>query len=139
MIPLMPPELGRPMREGYAFAPGDGRRITPQDDGIPRWRRRFSRAADPLTLLYPWSAWQRALWWRFYREEIAEGSIPFRMRDATRDGWPLLTGGRRRLLTGSGRPILVARTLHVVLGEDPVQETLRGTEFFVTINVMVLP
>lgn len=137
-LPVFPPELPRPSRQGYQVALGDGRTKRREDAGPPNVRRRFSAVADMVSLQITVTRAGLARFQRFYDEELGKGSRPFLMPDPGSDGWALLTDEGDPLLTEEGAPILVSETWICIIGQTPAWVPV-GVEWRVSFDVAVMP
>ncbi|BBE74366.1 hypothetical protein [Oharaeibacter diazotrophicus] len=138
-IPVYPDDLPRPLRDGYGRVFPDGRARAQQDAGPPRSVRRFSSAAQRVSLVTTLTRDQGARLLRFWVEDTAGGSLPFLMPDPTAHGWPLLTAAGTPLLTEAGAPILLGAWWLVLFGDQPPQEAATGIRFRYSFTVAVMP
>jgi hypothetical protein len=138
-VPWYPPELPRPLRDGFKLQRGDGRTVTRPDAGPSIRSRRFSGVAHSVpfsTLLY---FSEVARFNRFYDEETKQGTLPFLMPDPIFDGLPLLDGEGSALLTNDGKQILIASTWLCVFGEQLPAYRQLELEWEISFGLVVLP
>ena len=138
-VPVWPAEMPRPERSTWQNTPQEARLKRQSDSGPPGYRRRFSSAADLVTLSVVLSRKDKAIFDRFFREVTQRGAVPFWMPDPTTDGWALLTSAGLPILDTSGAPILLSARWLCLFGDTLPVETVQGIEFRKTFSVMVLP
>jgi hypothetical protein len=139
MIPEWPPELPRPMRDSYQQTAGEARLMKKNDSGPPGTRRRFSSVADTVSMTVDLSRNQLARFDRFYNEEVAQGSKPFRIMDASLSGQRLLTDEEVPILTDDGHPILIEETWLVLFGQQLPSRSVIGVRWRVSFQLSVMP
>lgn len=134
-----PDELPRPLRDSWNRSPQDARQKRPTEAGPPGFRRRFSSAAKLVSMAVELDKNQQMIFWRFYEEDTAMGSLPFTMADPTTDGWPMLDGAGNPMLTDEGMPILLSAQWLCLFGEQVPTESLKGVRFRIAFSVAVMP
>ena len=108
-IPIWPAELPQRMnRNDFGFELASGGKEGRSDSGPPRSRLRYSRAAKPISGSFDMTAAQLGRFWRFWEEEIAQGVLPFWLRDQLVDGLKLITPDGLPLVTPAGQPIVMS-------------------------------
>ncbi len=138
-VPVWPASLPRPDRETWQRTSQDARVKRQSTSGPPGYRRRFSSAAQMVTLSLTLSRRQAAVFDDFFRITTAQGSLSFWMPDPTADGWPLLTADGGALTTHGGAPILISAWWLCLFGDSLPAESVVGIEFRKTFSVVVLP
>lgn len=73
-------------RDGFGRSFGDGRLTTPTEAGLPRTRRRFSYAPEPLQCAFQMSKAQLSTFKAFVSETLKGGTLPFAMPAQGDDG-----------------------------------------------------
>ncbi|WP_026191329.1 hypothetical protein [Methylosinus sp. LW4] len=140
-IPVWPASLPqRILRDGYSEPLPDGRLFTKPSAGPPKSRRRYSKAAVPITATIVVDYASKARLERFWVEELDWGSLPFIMPDQTHDGVPIFTSAGVPLLTSAGVPILVTAYWLVMFQENsaPKFDPL-GVQFRAAFTLLKLP
>jgi len=137
--PVWPSDLPRPERRNWQLQRQDARRKRGFENGPPGYRRRFSSIGQMVQFSLLLSAYQRAVFDRFWRDECAEGSSLFWMPDVTRDGWPLAAADGSALRTGDGLMVLMAARWLCAWGDQAPIETIEGIEFRKSCSVVVMP
>lgn len=141
MTAVWPSDLPqRPLRDPYRRTLATGRQLTSADSGPPRSRRRYSRVARPVTLVFVVTSNQLARFARFMRDDLADGALPFWIRDPVRDGAPLLTSDGASILSPAGAPVLIsAWWLAMLDAQDPSDTALGGGNWQLSIPILVMP
>ncbi|HBU15721.1 MAG: hypothetical protein A2092_13465 [Rhodobacteraceae bacterium GWE1_64_9] len=135
---VWPTSLPRPERNSWQRQPQDSRLKRQTDAGPPGWRRRFSSAAQMVSLSVMLTRNQKAIFDRFFGDITRGGSLLFWMPDPTTDGWPMLDNAGNPLLSG-GVPLLLSARWLVSFGDQLPQESIQGTEFRKAFSVVVMP
>lgn len=130
----LPPVLRAPFNASRM----EGRRRK-SSEGVPAYKRRFSRTALRVVLGIEATAAQRAVFHAFFDDDTAGGSLPFVLPDPTLDGQRLLTGSGDVLLHSNGQPLLIAANWLCLFGDELPQEQIVGGRFAITFSVWVLP
>lgn len=138
-LPAWPTELPPPSRKSWNRTWQDPRRRRTAEAGPPGYRRRFSSAAQLISMQVDLTRVQRSVFENFYEVTTKHGSLSFTMPDPTTDGWPLLTSDERPILTESDVPILVASVWTCLFGPEPPRERHYGTRFVIDFSVAVMP
>lgn len=139
VLPRWPEEMPRPFRPNYAVASGDGRRRTRKEAGPVRMRRRFSSVSDTVTLMVELTRNELARFWRFYNEDVAQGSLPFIMADPVMAGLPLTDETGARITDETGNLIVIAADWLCQFGDQLPETTVIGVNCRVSFSVEVLP
>lgn len=139
MIPIWPAGLPKPDRETWQRTPQEARIKRQNQNGPPGYRRRFSSAAQMVTLSLTLTRADAALFDEFFFSSTEQGSLPFWMPDPTRDGWALMAAGGGALITHDGRQILIGAWWLCIFGDSLPTEAIVGGEFRKTFSVVVLP
>jgi len=139
MIPVWPTELPKPQRSGFQKQHQDPRLRRRAETGPPGYRRRFSSAAQFVSLSMSVTRDQVAIFENFHRNETALGTLPFVMPDPLTDGWELLTPDGEPLLAPDDEPVLIAAHWLCLFGESMPAITMRGIRFVITFPVTVMP
>lgn len=137
--PVWPVDLPRPERRNWQLQRQDARRKRGFENGPPGYRRRFSSVGQLVQFSVLLSAYQRAVFDRFWRDDCAEGSSLFWMPDPTRDGWPIAGPDGSALLTGEGLMVLMAARWLCSWADQAPVETIEGVEFRKSCSVVVMP
>jgi len=138
-VPQFPPELDRPLRDGFSLDDGETRRLFQPDAAPLVPRARYSSAARPVAMTLILDRNQLAIFDRFYNDELGRGARVFIMPDPTTEGWPLLAADGAPLLTADGRPILLAGTWLCLFGKSLPSRRPVGVSFSVSFTLGVLP
>jgi len=138
VMPVLPDELRYPMRQGYLFSRGEGRRMPSPDSGPPTPSPKRTLVADRVQLTLDLSRAERAIWDRFYIDEIKRGIWPFAMPDPETDGWPMLDDQYRPILNEAGVPILLTETWVAMIGRTP-SHTPSGVHNRVSFDLWIMP
>lgn len=138
-IPTWPASLPKPERKTWSRSPLEARVKRQTEAGPPGYRRRFSSIAKPVALSIVVSRAGKAVFDQFYEETTAFGGRPFHMPDPTTDGWALLDGAGRPMLTEGGQPILMSAMWLCLFGDDVPKESIEGVNFRMAFSVMVMP
>jgi hypothetical protein len=138
-IPTWPSTLPRPERDSWSRSPLEARFKKQAEASPPAYRRRFSGVPKSVALSIVVSRAGKAVFDQFYEEDTAFGAKPFYMPDPTTDGWALLDGAGRPMLTADGLPILLSGQWLVFFGDDLPKESIQGVEFRMSFSVTVMP
>lgn len=133
------PELPLPTQAGYGFQPEDPRTKRTREAGPPGYRPRYSSVATTMRLGLDLDRNQREIFWDFYRKDCKNGSTTFTMADPITDNWPLLSIDGKPLLNEAGRPLLLAKRLLCLWGDEVPSETLEGLRFKLTFAISIMP
>jgi hypothetical protein len=138
------PDLPNPERDTWTRQRQDARLKRISDAGPPAWRRRFSNAAQMVSLSVVLDRDQNAIFDNFYRFDTREGSSLFWMPDPTTDGVALLTSnGAPVLIAGGaqdGQPLVLGALWLCSFGEQVPTEAIVGAfHFRRTFAVVVMP
>ncbi len=140
MIATWPDTLPHPERKTWNLQHQDARRKRQPESGPPGYRRRFSSAADFVSLSVVLTRAEKAVFDQFYRHDCAGGSRLFWMPDPTTDGWALLYTDGQPLLVDDSTPLLISATWLCAWGDEPPQESVVGqVEFRKTFQIVVMP
>ncbi len=137
-----PAELPQRMLvDGYGRTGRDGVEATEMQAGPPKTRLRTASVAEPLQGAIEVRTAGLARFWRFFNEELKFGSKVFWIRDQAFDGQPLATADGAALTTADGTPILRRARWLVMFqpGSPPRETSLRGDEWRVAFNLIILP
>lgn len=137
-VATWPDTLPHPRRKGYSEQYIDARRDKSGETGPPGVRLGWPGAARTVAMTLRLARAQKAVFERFFEDDIKLGSKPFWMPAPTSDGWPLLTPDGAPLLLPSGAPVLVSSTWLCLIGEVPTSVPA-GVQFHVSFTVTVLP
>jgi hypothetical protein len=137
-LPVFPDELDPPLRQSYKEGMAESRRFTQPEQGPMRAARKYSRADGDISIEFICSRALRAVFERFYVEKIAEGALPFLMRDYGTDGWLFLTEDGTPLLDGDDKQILLSEWRIVMMRTLP-QISPAGIEWMIQFTVAVKP
>ncbi|MBY6117400.1 hypothetical protein KUW09_24625 [Mameliella alba] len=139
-VPIWPVELPRPLRSAYAETLQDNRRRRAAEHGVPRYAPRYSGVPALVQLKLVLDPEQQGLLDRFYRSDLATGTLPFWMPDPRRDGLPLLDTDGTPLLFEDDTPILGERVMLCLWGDEPpLKGPVRGTSIDYSFAVYDLP
>ena len=138
-IPAWPSTLPRPERDSWSRSPSEARLKRQSEAGPPAYRRRYSSVPKSVALSIVVSRAGKAVFDQFHDETTAFGSKPFWMPDPTTDGWALLDGAGRPMLTADGAPILLAGRWLCFFGDEMPKESIAGVEFRLSFAVTVMP
>lgn len=138
-LPVFPPILDRPLREGFSIASGEARRLFEPEAAPVQPRARYSRVAKPVSMSLITDRNGLAIFNRFYEVTLINGALPFLMPDPITDGWPLLTADGFPLLTGAGQPILLAATWVCLFGKNLPMRVPVGVGFRISFSLGVMP
>ena len=138
-LPSWPTELERPLRDGFSQQIGDNRRRQKADQGPPRMRRSTSKAIETIGMSFMATADLRDRFWRFYREEVGSGALPFLVPDWGRDGLVLWDSSGIVLTDEDGTPLLIAATWVCVFGDRLPGDVPVGVEWRIQFDLVVLP
>lgn len=138
-LPVFPASLDRPLRDNFNQGLGDNRRMFAPEAGPLVPRPRFSRVADPVSMMLDVSRQQRAVFEQFWADDTRRGSLPFLMPDPGTDGWPLLDANGAPMLTAGGQPILLAKTWVCMFSDQVPAITAYGNRWRIAFGIGVLP
>lgn len=138
-IPTWPATLPKPERDTWSRSPLEARLKKQAEASPPAYRRRFSSVPKSVSLSIVVSRAQKAQFDQFYEETTSFGAKAFYMPDPTTDGWALLGGDGRPLLTAGGSPILLSARWLVFFGDDLPKEGIEGVKFRMSFSVTVMP
>lgn len=137
--PEWPSDLPRPDRDTWQSAWTDPR-LRRQNAAGPRgFRKRFSSVPKQVAMGVTLSHYERAVFNRFFEDELDYGVGIFTMPDPTTDGWPLLMSDGSPMLDHEGQPLLLAETWLCQWGDEMPVETVAGREFRIVFAIEVLP
>ncbi|HVI28866.1 hypothetical protein [Hansschlegelia sp.] len=137
-----PAELPQRMLvDAYNRTGRDGVEATDMKAGPPKTRLRTSSAVEPLQGAVEVRTAGLARFRRFYNEELKFGSKLFWIRDQAFDGQPLTTGDGSILTNADGEPLLQSAHWLVMFtpGSPPRETNLRGDEWRISFNLIILP
>lgn len=138
-LPQWPSELPDPVGDGWKIRPEDARRRAPGDQGPPRSRRGVSRPVTAIRATFVFDIHEQARFERFFIEDTAEGALPFLMPDFKRSGEYITSLDRTILTDASGNPLVAIVTPLCMIGDQlPAYDPI-GTEWQVTVDIVVLP
>lgn len=139
-IPTWPTDLPKPLRSAWGEQRQDARRRRAADYGPQRYARRFTAVPVQQQLKLIIDHELEGVLDAFYREDLAEGALPFWMPDARRDGIPLLDEDGTPLLYEDDEPILCDRLMLCLWGDEPpLKAPIKGTEVEVSFSIWDLP
>lgn len=138
VLPVWPHELDPPLREGYGILRAENRLRRPVEQGPHRQRRKFSAVPSSVPMTLDVSRDERARFDRFYDEEVAEGSLPFLIKDPTTHGLPIMVGGAW-LLDEAGRVITIAAWQIGRFGAPPPEVSVIGVRYRIRCTIEVMP
>lgn len=138
-VPVWPATLPRPERDPWSLSPFEARRKRETEAVPPAYGRRFSGVPKSVTLSIVVSRAGKAVFDQFFEETTAYGAKPFFMPDPTTDGWALLGGDGKPVLTEGGQPILLSAQWLVFFGDDLPKESIQGVQFRKSFSVTVMP
>jgi len=133
-----PSDLPPFLREPYTASIGDTR-VRKAADGVPGYKRRFSRQARSVSLGMELTRDQKAVFDLFFDQQTGGGNAVFTLPDPTLHGVTLQDGRGFAILTGGEAPIEVSSTWVCLFGDELPSETISGGRYVVTFNVWVLP
>jgi len=139
MIAQWPTDLPLPERDTWQKRPQEARRKSQSDAGPPSYRRRFTSVPRLVSLSVLLNRDQRAVFEHFFQHDCAEGARLFRMPDPTTDGRDLLSSDGFDLLAGAGAQLLLGAIWLCAWGDALPAETLVGSEFRQSFDVVVMP
>ncbi|ALF02098.1 hypothetical protein [Salipiger abyssi] len=141
MTPLnWPSELDKPERNSWNAGWNDPRQKRRGETGGPRYRRRYSAVAKPVSLSLVCTRLQKGVFDRFFEQDTNFGSRVFRMPDPTTDGWAMLDENGTAVLDENGVPILMSAQWLCLFGAELPKETVvEQVKFRLTFTVAVLP
>jgi len=142
VMPVLPAELRYPLEQGYQFARGEGRRMPTPDAGPPIAGPRRTLVADRVQLTLQLSRAERAIFDRFYLDDLKRGIWPFAMPDPETDGWPMLDENFGLMLDDEGEPILLDEIWVAMIGTPPVSSAVpnsSGTYSRVSFDLWIMP
>ncbi|SFV05988.1 hypothetical protein SAMN02799631_04332 [Methylobacterium sp. 174MFSha1.1] len=139
---VWPAELPqRVLAAGYNESLGDGRLRTRMETGPMKVRRRYSSAPRPVAASFRVSPDGKARIERFWKEEIAGGSLPFWLPDQTHDGLVLLNEQGVPLFDEQGR-LLANSAWWLVMAGDAVPNFTplqRGMAYTAAFQLVIMP
>lgn len=138
-IAQWPAELTRFERDAFQAVPQDGRRPRQGSSGPPGWGRGFSAYATQVSLSLICTRAEKAVFDGFWRDDLAAGTLPFRMRDPVTDGWKLLDEGENLILDGDGTPLLISETWLCLWGDPATETVVEQVKFRKAFTVWVMP
>ena len=139
MIPVWPTGLPKPQRTSYQSQYQDPRLRRRAETGPSGMSLRYSSAARIVSLSMGVSRDQKAIFDRFFENDVSMGSLPFLMPDPLTDGWPLLAPDGEPMLSPDGERLLIAAYWLCQFGETMPVETIRGIRFQISFPVVVMP
>lgn len=114
----------------YQQSRQNARRSRSAQIGPPRRSRRFSSVAEVVAMQVTLDAEQLGVFEMFFEETLIEGSLPFYMIDAVRDGRALLDGQGVPILDDGDLPIFVSVTRLCLWGAEPPRLSARTQKHF---------
>jgi len=137
-MPVYPPELPNPLRDGYQYALGDGRFRSPADTGLPNMRARFSTVPDRVDFATILDQFRYGIFWKFVVEDLKRAALPFIIANHIEDGRPLLDEDGIPVLDEDDVPVLVSSNKVAVFDQMPVIRP-RGIDWHVSFTMLVTP
>ncbi|MEE3070353.1 MAG: hypothetical protein VX378_04580 [Pseudomonadota bacterium] len=139
-IAAWPASLPKPVRSTYGSSWSDPRQNTSVGYGAPSTRLRSSAVPQSVALSVKLARDEKAVFERFWQDDLRWGSLPFTMPDPTTDGWALLAADGSPVLDNLGEPILLSHTWTCLFAQDSLpQESMQGLTFNISFNVVVMP
>ncbi|WMT85560.1 hypothetical protein NO932_11540 [Pelagibacterium sp. 26DY04] len=138
-LPAWPPELYRPLVDGFQRGTGDNRRFGQFDNAPPTVRRGTSKATESVSVSFVCSYDQKARFERFYDDECKEGAAVFTMPAWDSDGVYVLTADGIHLLDHEDDPLLVTSTWACLFGQGGATVTPFGLDWKVAFELVILP
>ncbi|MGY3366191.1 hypothetical protein ACVWZL_003316 [Bradyrhizobium sp. GM2.4] len=139
-IPVWPDDLPQVVLvEGFQAGPLGQRLSTAMDSGPSKQRRRGPKTR-PLTVAIAVDENQRALFDRFYDEEVGGGTTPFLIRDVLTDGRDLDDDLGEQLQDENGDDLLIESWALVQFGQTDPAVAANTFDFYrIQFELIVLP
>lgn len=125
-VATWPADLPVPEISGFQQARQNARRARSDQNGPPRYGRRFSATADFVALQMTVTIEQLGIFEHFFSETLQEGTQPFWMLDPYRDNRWLMDSAGNIIQDSDGLPILVTVNRLCLWGAEPPLMVPRG-------------
>ncbi len=133
-----PSTLPNPTLGGFQHGRQNARQERTGETGPPRFRRKFTAVAEPVSMsmvLDTSQLWQLET---FYIDTTQEGSLPFLMPDYLRDGKPIANEHGALLLDG-GLPLLLSVKKLCVFNDFLPKSPVSNSRSRVSFSLWYLP
>jgi hypothetical protein len=125
-VATWPSDLPAPELSGYQDIRQNARRARSDQNGPPRYSRRFSAVAEFVALQMTLTVEQLGIFESFFAETLIEGTQPFYMADPFRDNRWLMDSAGGIIQDSDGLPILVTVNRLCLWGGEPPLMVPRG-------------